>query len=382
MLRSDFQRLLRWYRLSQRALPWRVNSLPYPVMVSEFMLQQTTVAAVIPKFHAWMEKFPDIQCLASASLDEVLIQWSGLGYYQRARRLHEAAKEIVRLGEVPDSYEALLRLPGFGPYTAAAVASICFARAHLSLDTNVIRVLYRYYAIPRSAGEAGTLQALRKKMEPHLRDHHPGESNQALMELGATHCSVKEPSCLLCPLREGCGARIAPGGPSQFPLPSPKKKAKETPGRVLVVERSPSGEILLLKGTSLGLLSDLYQPPVHFFEEKPGNETAEGVHSMWKQLLEHPCSHHWKLSYAISGRKLRLECYCWSLGERDLENLLGGWEAGGLEYQWWDSKPDRLLPEKGNPLAVSSLTRRVLQRREESRVSAHPPDGKWPVFLP
>lgn len=376
MLKSDFRELLLWYRSSKRALPWRENSDAYPVLISEFMLQQTTVAAVIPKFYAWMERFPCIESLASATFDDVLSHWSGLGYYQRARRLHDAAKEIVELGAVPDTYESLLKLPGFGPYTAAAVASISFARAHLSIDTNVIRVLYRYYAIPKAVGDAATHQELRQKLVPYLRVHHPGECNQALMELGALHCSVKEPSCLVCPLREGCRAKSSPGGPAQFPLPSPRKTAKDTPGRVLVLEREPSGEILLLKGTSLGLLSELHQPPIQFFQEASNNAMAARALSLWDALSVYPCLNRWKLSYAISGRKLLLECYHWRLGEKHLQSTLEDLEIDGLQYRWWDSLHPKVSTESANPIAVSTLTRRVLQKWEENRLSAHPQGSK------
>ena len=372
-MESDLRELLHWYKVSQRPLPWRLNSHPYPVLVSEFMLQQTTVAAVVPKFHAWMERFPNFETLASASLDEVLIYWSGLGYYQRARRLHKAAQEIIDLGGVPESYQGLLKLSGFGPYTAAAVASICFAQAHLSIDTNVVRVLYRYYSIPRLAGDAAGHQSLRQSLDSFLRTHHPGEINQALMELGALHCSVKEPSCLLCPLREGCQARVSPGGPTRFPLPSPRKEAKETPGRVLILEHDLTRRILLLKGTSLGLLSDLYQPPILFVEEATVNVTAASVLSLWERVTAYPSLNRWTLSYAISGRKLRLECRHWRLGGRHLASCLESLEREGLEYQWWDSLPTEARAQSGKSIAVSTLTRKVLQRWQESRVNAHPP---------
>ena len=198
------RRLLSWYDRERRDLPWRGQHDPYRIWISEIMLQQTRVAAVIAHYQRFLERFPDVRALAAASVDSVLAVWSGLGYYRRARMLHQAAKVIAGQhgGELPRSAAELQRLPGFGRYTAAAVASIAFAEPLGVVDGNVERVLARLLAGQGSAG-AEAWEAAQQLLAPD----RPGDFNQAMMELGATLCLPGEPQCARCPVIQWCKTR-------------------------------------------------------------------------------------------------------------------------------------------------------------------------------
>jgi A/G-specific adenine glycosylase len=198
--------LLGWYTKHRRELPWRQSLDPYAVWVSEMMLQQTQVATVIPYFRTWMERFPDVAALAHAAESDVLHAWQGLGYYSRARNLRLAAREMVRAHEsrVPDDVSALLALPGIGPYSAGAIASIAYGRREPLVDGNVIRVLTRLFSLrgdPNRAPLKARLWELARSLVPA---QSPGDFNQALMELGATVCTPRNPRCDACPVAAQC----------------------------------------------------------------------------------------------------------------------------------------------------------------------------------
>jgi len=203
------KQLLAWFRQFQRDLPWRRTRDPYWVWLSEIMLQQTRVAAVIPYYERFLERFPDLHALASAPEEEVLRLWSGLGYYSRARNLHKTAQKIVAEhgGEFPSRLEDVRALPGIGNYTAAAILSIAFEQKHAVLDGNVARVLARLGAVRGDLRESARWQELQKRADVYLERKSPGDWNQAMMELGATLCSPKSPQCLLCPVAQSCGGR-------------------------------------------------------------------------------------------------------------------------------------------------------------------------------
>jgi A/G-specific adenine glycosylase len=232
--RQDFsRRLIQWYRRARRDLPWRIEQAdrgfpdPYHVLVSELMLQQTQVATVIPYFHRFLARFPRLADLAGAPEQEVLRLWQGLGYYSRARNLQRAAQQVVaeHAGSVPSAVDALLRLPGIGRYTAGAVASIAYGERAPILDGNVARVLCRVDAITENPQEPKVRERLWQRAEELLPSKQVGTFNSALMELGATICTPRNPKCLLCPVQAHCLAR-AKGLQEQIPQ---KKKSKPTP---------------------------------------------------------------------------------------------------------------------------------------------------------
>jgi A/G-specific adenine glycosylase len=255
---KDFaRRLLKWYDRHRRDLPWRASADrprpldPYHVLVSETMLQQTQVATVIPYYHRFLARFPTIADLAAADEQEVLRLWQGLGYYSRARNLQAAARKVVSEygGKMPGDRDELLKLPGVGRYTAGAVASIAFDRPAPILDGNVTRVLCRLDHITADARARETVQLLWRRAGEILPARRVGDFNSALMELGATVCTPRNPQCLICPVREHCEAQ-ATGAQEQVPAP---KKAKPTPlvrrrtycirhgDRWLIEQRPPRG---------------------------------------------------------------------------------------------------------------------------------------------
>lgn len=212
--------LLAWYLAHRRDLPWRTTPEPYAVWVSEFMLQQTTVAAVVPFFHRWMARFPTVESLAEAEEADVLVAWQGLGYYRRARNLLAGARRIVAEGW-PQTLEEWRALPGVGPYTAGAIASISQHLPAALVDGNVERVYARLTA--DSAGGSGLTRNAWIWAEKNLNLESPGDWNQALMELGATVCRPAAPECGRCPLAFACKGHQS-GTALQFPTPKPKSE--------------------------------------------------------------------------------------------------------------------------------------------------------------
>jgi len=228
--------LLAWYRKNKRDLPWRRTADPYRIWLSEVMLQQTRAAAVIPYYERFLERFPTVEALAAAEEPEVLALWAGLGYYSRARNVHRAARSIHAHGAFPSTYESIRALPGVGEYTAAAVASIAFGLPQAVLDGNVVRVLSRITEEPGAIESQQTKARLRGVAARLLPRAHPGEFNQALMELGATVCLPKAPQCLLCPVAAHCAAHRS-GREEQFPIRAARKSFEDVVEDFFIVMR-------------------------------------------------------------------------------------------------------------------------------------------------
>lgn len=220
--------LLSWFRKHKRDLPWRQTSEPYAIWISEVMLQQTRVATVIPYYERFLTRFPDVATLAAADEDEVLEHWAGLGYYSRGRNLHRAAQCVVRehASRFPGSATELRTLPGIGEYTAAAVSSIAYGEAVPVIDGNVERVLCRYFAIGGDPKKGTARRSLLAAAAQEVPARSAGDYNQAVMELGATVCTPRDPDCHSCPIRGGCRAR-ALNVVDQYPTPR-LRKAPET----------------------------------------------------------------------------------------------------------------------------------------------------------
>lgn len=255
-------RLLDWYRVHGRKdLPWQRKDNAYPVWISEIMLQQTQVQAVIPYFEEFMARFPDVRTLAAAPVDAVLHIWSGLGYYARARNLHRAARVIVEehAGELPRSLDALMALPGIGRSTAAAILALSFGERHAILDGNVRRVLCRYHAIEGWPGASAVARRLWSIAEAHTPQRDVAAYTQAIMDLGATVCTRSQPRCDVCPLRSDCLA-LAEGRESELPQPRPRKP---TPLRstAFVIVRDPRGRVLLERRPPTGIWGGLWSFP-------------------------------------------------------------------------------------------------------------------------
>jgi len=256
---KEFSRLLiRWYESNKRSLPWRATRDPYKIWVSEVMLQQTTVQTVIPYYEKWIVLFPDLQAFSRAPLQKVLKTWQGLGYYQRAKNMHKAAKIITSRfeGNFPTDYEELISLPGFGPYTTAAVLSITSDQPYPAIDANVRRVLLRLKSLKKEADPNQDGELLRF-LSPLLPQKKIGTFNQAMMELGALVCRPKNPRCLLCPVSPFCQAYQ--DGEQEI-IPTPKKNVTKKIEAVLaIIEKN--GRYLIQKRPSTGLMADLWEFP-------------------------------------------------------------------------------------------------------------------------
>jgi A/G-specific adenine glycosylase len=263
------EKLLHWYGLNSRKLPWRETTSPYLIWISEVMLQQTTVPAVIPYYNHWMKLFPDIQTLSRASLQKVLKAWQGLGYYQRAKNLHRSAKMFMECcdGKIPQEYEILIKFPGFGPYITSAVLSFAFNKPHIVMDANVRRVVMRLMNL-----DAESDPSLDKELKPYLLSHAPKKEtslfNQATMEMGALICRPKNPLCLMCPIIDYCSA-FKNG--TQEVIPKPKKRQyRKIETAVGIIKEK--GTYLIQKRPSRGLLGDLWEFPGG---KKKNGETLE-----------------------------------------------------------------------------------------------------------
>ena len=270
------QQLLAWYDHNARAMPWRVSPAdraagvvpdPYRIWLSEVMLQQTTVAAVTDYFQRFTRRWPTVADLAAAEDADVMGEWAGLGYYARARNLLKCARVVANEleGVFPGSYEALLKLPGIGPYTAAAVASIAFDRVETVLDGNVERVMARLHDVHAPLpGVKSELKAHAAALTPTQR---PGDYAQAVMDLGATLCTPKNPACGICPWRAPCLARVA-GTATELPKKTPKQP-KPTRLGIVYLARSASGDWLLERRPDKGLLGGMLGWPGSDWNEAP-----------------------------------------------------------------------------------------------------------------
>lgn len=303
-------RLLRWYDVHQRDLPWRRSRQSYRIWVSEIMLQQTRVEAVIPYYERFLKRFPTLVDLARAPLEEVLLQWSGLGYYRRARMLHATAQQVCESGasELPESRSAILKLPGIGRYTAGAILSMAYGQPEPVLDGNVMRVLSRWFAIPGDPKKAAVARALWSRAEELVRCERPGDLNQALMELGALLCLPgRAARCGECPVRERCEAARR-DQVSRFPELAARKEPRTETWAVGHALRR--GRHLVWRRPDEALLGGLWElPSVPIVgAESP----ARGLRRVLRQRLSRTLDVGSPLgSYqqVISGRRIRFEVF-------------------------------------------------------------------------
>lgn len=338
--------LLAWYRANARDLPWRKTRDPYRIWVSEIMLQQTRVAAVLGYYARFLEAFPTVEALASAPEEHLMKLWEGLGYYSRARNLQKAAKLVADRGGFPETYEELLTLPGVGDYTAAAIASAAFAQRESAVDGNVLRVVTRLtdcrddIAIPRT----------KKNVRTQVQEIFPAEEadvhifNQSLMELGATVCVPNgPPKCLLCPVRDLCLGR-ARGTAESLPVKAPKKSRRVEDKTVFLLFRK--GRAALRKRPASGLLAGLWEfPNVESALDEPAAGRAVrnwGLEPVaWKRRLtaKHIFSH---VEWHMTGYALEVS------GE------------GPEDFTWVDT-----LERHAVPSAFSRFTEEVRRELEE-----------------
>lgn len=277
-----------WYQTNKRDLPWRRTSDPYRVWISEIMLQQTRVAAAIPYYERFLARFPDVAVLAAASDDDLLKAWAGLGYYSRARNVRAAAQMIVANGAFPDSYDAIIALPGIGPYTAAAVASICFGLPHAVLDGNVMRVLARLTQEEGDIQSSSTRQRLQQSAQDLLDVTNPSNHNQAMMELGAVVCIPREPKCKICPVSKDCRAHYS-GLAAELPIKLRRAEIRRVRRTLLVVIRN--GNILLWqREQDAAMLGGFYELPEP--HQLPEVKTAKILYEFSHAITNHIYDFH------------------------------------------------------------------------------------------
>ena len=291
--------MLAWYDRERRRLPWRAEPGeapdPYRAWLSEIMLQQTTVKAVLPRYDLFLRRWPDVTALASAELGEVLAAWAGLGYYARARNLHACAREVAELGgRFPQDEAGLRKLPGIGDYTAAAIAAIAFGKRATPVDGNIERVVARLFAVTTPLPAAKTeIRALAETLTPAERS---GDFAQAMMDLGATICTPRRPACGLCPVRPYCRG-YADGVAEALPYRDAKGERPVRRGATFVAIRS-DGAVLLRERPLHGLLGGMLETPSSpWAEAEPHEKSARGyapVTADWRKLpglVEHTFTH-------------------------------------------------------------------------------------------
>jgi A/G-specific adenine glycosylase len=310
--RSDFvdtAALGQWFQSKKRDLPWRKSKDPYRVWVSEIMCQQTTIKAVIPYFERFMLRFPDVSELAKAELPDVFTLWAGLGYYRRARFLHESAKIIVDTG-FPKTFEGLKSLPGIGDYTAAAIASISFSEEAAVIDGNVERVLARFYGVKTDPAKGQAKKTLRQKAWALIKGTVPGEHNQAMMELGSLICRPGALAlCESCPVKKGCQA-LRLGLVDKLPAKAPRKKSKERLDRAMAIWRN--GKLLYGKRRATQVWGGLYElPRVQVTGQETPTESlvwagrdllGRKAHLLWPEKIA-------STKHGVMNEKITLEVY-------------------------------------------------------------------------
>ncbi len=303
--------LLDWYDRHARALPWRARPGaaidPYRVWLSEIMLQQTTVKTVAPYFMRFVARWPDVDALAAATLDDVLRLWAGLGYYARARNLHACAQAVAARGGFPETEAALVELPGIGRYTAAAIAAIAFNHRTVPVDGNVERVLSRLFAIEEELPAAKP--EIHRRAQSLAPAQRAGDFAQALMDLGATLCTPAKPACALCPWIDSCAARRR-GDPQSFPRKTPKREGRLRRGAAFVVV-SADGRMLLRSRPPKGLLGGMTEVPTtvwsHDFDNDQAlKEAPRLARASWRRLpgaVRHVFT-HFPLELVVYATKL------------------------------------------------------------------------------
>ncbi|WP_229743676.1 A/G-specific adenine glycosylase [Aliidongia dinghuensis] len=343
--------MLAWYDRHRRVLPWRAEpgrgSDPYAVWLSEIMLQQTTVATVGPYFRDFLSRWPTVEDLAAAELDEVLHAWQGLGYYARARNLHACAKAVVERhgGRFPETEAGLLTLPGVGAYTAAAVAAIAFDRPATVLDGNIERVMARLFQVEVPLPDAKPI--LRAHAAALTPERRPGDYAQAVMDLGATVCTPRKPRCMLCPWVRACRAHQA-GDAERLPLKRAKAARPTRHGVAFWLERD-DGAILIRKRAAEGLLGGLMELP-----------STPWVEARWRAtdaLAHAPAAADWRLVDGAVG-------HTFTHFHLELSILVGRAADTTGEGVW--VRPER-LGEHALPSVMKKLVKHVLADFKQAR---------------
>jgi A/G-specific adenine glycosylase len=311
--------LLAWYEQhGRKSLPWQANRNPYAIWISEIMLQQTQVVSVIPYFQKFMARFPTLDSLADAQLDEVLHLWSGLGYYARARNLHKAAAYLhERKEKIPGHFNDLMTLPGLGEYTAAAIASIAFGQQVPAVDGNSVRVFTRFWGIKEDSRKQTVRKSIFERLKSIISSVDPSRFNQSVMELGALVCRPKDPQCVVCPLRKNCYA-FEKNLTHCLPLRS-KKKPVPTYEYGAAVIWDDNGKVLISRRKNNGMLGGLWQFPGG--RQNVVRQSEVAIYDLVKQTVSvnfTVISEYCQVKHAYSHFKILLTAYkCELYSKRD-----------------------------------------------------------------
>jgi A/G-specific adenine glycosylase len=338
------KQILCWYDRKQRSLPWRQTRDPFSIWVSEIMLQQTRVEVVIPYYLGFLERFPTVESLAKAPLEDVLARWSGLGYYRRARQLHAAAAKVMELGKIPGTAQELLNLPGIGSYTSAAIASIAFGEVVAVLDGNVERLLCRHLALEEDPKRVSTRRRLLTVAEAFLDQDRPGDSNQALMELGATLCRPKKPKCGECPIKDDCKGLLTQD-PERFPPPR-RRRSTEHVELAVAVARKGERVLFFRRSEDSNIMPGLW--------ELPNIPLARSRESMERSLSER-YGNRWTLRPSVHRVRHSITFRAITLHVHPAQVEVTEGAAEGIEVAWI-ADTDR--PRYG----MSSIVEKVLER--------------------
>lgn len=301
------QQVLLWYDDHRRDLPWRNISDPYRIWVSEIILQQTRVAQGYAYYQRLVEAFPTVEALAEAPEDKVLLMWQGLGYYSRARRLHEAARQIVQQGGFPTTYEGILALPGVGAYTAAAIASFAYHLPHAVLDGNVYRVLSRYFGVPTPIDTGTGKKAFTQLAQMLLPEKRSADYNQGVMDFGALQCVPQSPDCASCPLADACAA-YGSDAVGYFPVKSRATKVTERHFVYLYLP-TPAGIWLQRRGAG-DIWQGLYEMPLLEFDHVPSKKEVQ-AHPFMRQFGKNVSITRVvkRKKHVLTHRRLWADCY-------------------------------------------------------------------------
>jgi A/G-specific adenine glycosylase len=352
--------LLDWFAVAQRPLPWRGNYDPYAVWISEIMLQQTQVETMLPYYERWMARFPDVAAVAVASEQALLKAWEGLGYYARARNLQKAAREIMQHhgGMLPQCPAQLLALPGIGPYTAGAIASIAYNRDAAAVDGNIARVLSRLFALDAPVNSPPGQVLLWNLAKTLLPPGRARDFNQGLMELGALVCRVKSPGCGACPLLNSCTAGKN-GEAEAYPRRSPRRSRRQVPGVMLLPARC--GRLLMRRRPSGGLWGGLWEFP--WVECAPGEKPAAAAGRLLEELhlpANSPLKPLGRISHGLTHMQLELHCMVAAIAESQAADQKGSAPAEPQTAEHQTAEPQRWVGSAArHRLALARLSHKA-----------------------
>ena len=310
------KQLIKWYQENKRDFPWRKDQDPYHIWISEIMLQQTTTETVIPYYNRFLKNFPNVEALASASLEEVYKMWEGLGYYRRAKHIHESAQIILEKyqGVFPYEYDAILSLKGIGEYTAGAISSIAYGKQVPAVDGNVLRIISRYYLIKENIAETKVQKKIYQIVQELILNHDASAFNQGMMDLGATICKPVHPLCLECPIQKSC---LAFKKKQMDVLPINIKKIKKQEISYITGIITYQNKYLLIQNPPGGLLENLYGF-VQYDEESPYSFISSFQEEYQQNIMIQ--AHIKDIKYVFSHRTWWMHVYHFVLN-KEIENM-------------------------------------------------------------